>query len=187
MNAQGVSTVARLEPPTLEQLTPEQKEIYDVVGRGRPKVTGPFSVLLRNAPLARAANDMTLALRENGKLGPRLFELIVLMVVRHWGAHYAWAVHEQPGIKAGLPADAVEAIRVGRKAVFKQADEQVIYDAVGELLATKTMSQANYDKLIKQFGVDLTIEIVAVAGFYGTISTVINVFEVPTPTGGKAF
>jgi hypothetical protein len=49
------------------------------------------------------------------------------------------------------------------------------------------MSQTNYDKLIKQFGVDLTIEIVAVAGFYGTISTVINVFEVPTPTGEKAF
>ena len=62
---------------------------------GRPKlVQGPFGVFLHNPELAQAANAMTLALREHAKLPKRLFELIVLIVVRHWGAQYAWAVHE---------------------------------------------------------------------------------------------
>ena len=52
----------------MEELTPEQKDLYDVVGRGRAQVAGPFGVWLRNPPLADAANRVTLALRENGKL-----------------------------------------------------------------------------------------------------------------------
>ena len=85
----------------MEELTPEQKELYDVVGRGRAQVAGPFGVWLRNPPLADAANRVTLALRENGKLDKRLFELIVLTAARAWGASYAWVAHEKPAIKAG--------------------------------------------------------------------------------------
>ena len=34
---------------------------------------------------------------------------------------------------------------------------------------------------------DLTIEIVSVAGFYGMIATVLKGFDVPTPNGEKPF
>ena len=76
--------MARLEPLKMEELTPEQKELYDVVGRGRAQVAGPFGVWLHNPPLADACNRVTLALRENGKLDKRLFELIVLAAARAW-------------------------------------------------------------------------------------------------------
>ena len=99
--------MARLEPLKMEALTPEQKELYDVVGRGRAQVAGPFGVWLRNPPLADAANRVTLALRENGKLDKRLFELIVLTAARAWGASYAWVAHEKPAIKAGLAPELV--------------------------------------------------------------------------------
>lgn len=179
--------MARYEPPKLEELTPEQKEIYEVVGRGRPKVQGPFSVFLHNPELAQAANAMTLALREHAKLPKRLFELIVLIVVRHWGAQYAWAVHEGPGLKEGLSSDVIEALRQQRKPDFKQADERAIYEAVVELIETKSLSQANYERLIKDFGLGLTIEIISVTGQYGMVATVLKGFEVPTPNGEKPF
>ena len=56
-----------------------------------------------------------------------------------------------------------------------------------ELLETRSLSQPSYDRLIKEFGVDLTIEIVSVAGFYGMIATVLKGFDVPTPNGEKPF
>ena len=179
--------MARLEALKLEELTPEQKELYDVVGRGRAQVAGPFGVWLRNPPLADACNRVTLALRENGKLPKRLFELIVLAAARTWGASYAWVAHEQPALKAGLAPEIVEALRHQRKPDFKNADERVIYDALTELLETRSLGPANYDRLIKEFGTDLAIEIVSVAGFYGMIATVLKSFDVPTPNGEKPF
>ena len=54
-------------------------------------------------------------------------------------------------------------------------------------METRSLSQPGYDRLIKEFGVDLTIEIVSVAGFYGMIATVLKGFDVPTPNGEKPF
>jgi 4-carboxymuconolactone decarboxylase len=179
--------LARLEPLSLEELTPEQKALYDVVGRGRPRVTGPFGVWLRIPPIADAANRLTLALRDNARLDKRLFELVVLMVVRHWGAQYAWAVHEQPALKAGLTSETIEALRARQMPDFKQADERAVYGAVAELLTTRSLSQGNYDRLIETFGLDLTIEIISVAGMYGMVSTVLKGFDIPTANGEKPF
>ena len=179
--------MARLEALKLEELTQEQRELYVVVGRGRAQVAGPFGVWLRNPPLADACNRVTLALRENGKLPKRLFELIVLAAARTWGASYAWVAHEAPALKAGLAPEIVEALRQQRAPDFKNNDERIIYDALTELLTTRSLGQTNYDKLIKEFGIDLAIEIVSVAGFYGMIATVLKGFDVPTPNGEKPF
>ena len=72
--------------------------------------------LLRNPPLADAADKLVLALRENGKLDKRLYELIVLVVVRHWSAQYAWAAHEAVAAAAGMSPDTIEAIRAPAQA-----------------------------------------------------------------------
>jgi 4-carboxymuconolactone decarboxylase len=133
----------------MEELTPEQKELYEVVGRGRAQVAGPFGVWLRNPPLADAANRVTLALRENGKLDKRLFELIVLTAARAWGASYAWVAHEKPALKAGLAPEIIEALRLERKPTSRTATSVSSYDALTELLETRSLSQPGYDRLIK--------------------------------------
>lgn len=177
--------MARLDPIPFENLTPEQKTIHAELGRTRKRVGGPFAIWLRIPNLARTANDLTLALRENGKLEKRLFELIVLIVIRHWSAQYAWSAHEPNAAAAGLSPDVIAAIRERRKPEFKQADERMIYEAVSELLDSKELSAATYDRLLKQFGLDLTVEAISVAGFYGMVATVLKGFDVPTPTGER--
>jgi 4-carboxymuconolactone decarboxylase len=179
--------VARLDPLPMEQLTPEQRVLHAELGRTRRRVSGPFAIWLRNPPLADAANKLVLALRENAKLEKRLYELIVLVVVRHWSAQYAWTSHVGAAATAGLTTDVIEAIRHQRKPDLKKDDERVVYDVVVELLERKPMSQANYDRLVKQFGLDLAIEIVTVAGLYSMVATVLNGFDVPTPNGEQPF
>ena len=49
------------------------------------------------------------------------------------------------------------------------------------------MARLVYQALLKTFGLDMTIEIISVAGIYSMIATVINAFEVPTPHGEKPF
>jgi alkylhydroperoxidase family enzyme len=176
--------VARLDPLPVAQLSPVQKALHDSIIGNRKQLSGPFGVWLRNPPLCDAADRVVKALRENGKLEKRLYELIVLTVVRHWSARYAWAAHEAPALASGLSAETVEALRTQRKPDLKKEDEKVLYEAVSELLERKPLSQANYDRMIKQFGLDLTIDIVSIAGLYGMVSTVLNAFDVP-PSSGK--
>jgi 4-carboxymuconolactone decarboxylase len=179
--------VARLDPVPFEQLSPEQKALHAELLKTRKRVSGPFGVWLRNLPLADAANKVVLALRENGKLEKRLYELIVLTVARHWSAQYAWASHEDNARATGLSNDVIEAIRARKRLAFAKADEALTYEAVTELLAGKVLSPATYERLLEQFGLDTTIELISIAGLYSMVSTVLNGFDVPTPNGERPF
>jgi 4-carboxymuconolactone decarboxylase len=180
--------VARLDPIPFEKLSPEQQKIHAELGKTRKgRVGGPFAIWLRIPNVAYTANEFTHALREKGLLEKRQFELIVLTVVRHWSARYAWAAHEPNALAAGLSPDVIAAIRERRRPDFKNPDERLIYDAVRELLDTMELSPATYDRLLKEFGVERTIEAISVTGFYGMVSTVLKGFDVPTPNGEKPF
>lgn len=179
--------MARLDPIEFDDLTPEQKTVHAKLASTRKRVGGPFAIWLRIPNLAHTANELTFALRENGLLEKRLFELIVLTVVRHWSARYAWAAHEPHAIAAGLSPDVIAAIREQRKPDFKKSDERLIHEAVIELLDTKELGAATYDRLLKQFGLEKTIEAISVAGFYGMVSTMLKGFDVPTPNGERPF
>src|SRR6201999_2247597 len=109
--------MARFDAVNADQLTPEDKTLYEAVRAGRPKLVGPFSVLMHNPPLASAINQVVDAIRRDGKLDKRLYELIVLITARHAGAAYAWAVHDPLGRKAGLSGDLVEAIQAKKKPI----------------------------------------------------------------------
>ena len=82
--------MARVEDLKLESLTPEQKAIHDrIAGTRGGTVRGPFAIWLRNPKIADAADRFGTTLR-NGDLDQRLFELMVLIVARHWSAQYEW-------------------------------------------------------------------------------------------------
>jgi 4-carboxymuconolactone decarboxylase len=179
--------VARLEPPKMEELTEEQKAIYAAITRSRPRVSGPFGVWLRIPPIADAANKLVNSIRDTGKIDKRLYEFIVMIVAAHWTASYAWAAHEQTAKDVGIAPDVIEAIRTGKKPNFTKQDEAIIYDAVTSLLRNRKLGDDTYQALLKMFGLDMTIEIISVAGIYSMIATVINGFEVPTPNGEKPF
>jgi 4-carboxymuconolactone decarboxylase len=179
--------VARFESVKVDQLSPEHKTLYELVRAGRPKLVGPFSVLMHNPPLADVVNQVVDAIRKDGKLDKRLYELIVLITVRHASAAYAWAVHEPLARKAGVSGDVIDAIHEKRKPSFAKADEKAIHDAVTELLHTNKISDDAYQALIQQFGLPETIEIVACVGLYCMVGSVINAFEVPTPNGERPF
>jgi 4-carboxymuconolactone decarboxylase len=86
--------VARLDPIPFDNLTPEQKAVHAKLLSTRKQVTGPFAIWLHTPNVAHTADEFMNSLRWDGKLDKRLYELIVLIVTRHWSARYAWAQHE---------------------------------------------------------------------------------------------
>jgi 4-carboxymuconolactone decarboxylase len=96
---------------------------------------------------------------------------------------YAWSVHEPLALKEGLTQETIDAIRARRRPDFKRDDERLIYDFVTELLATKTVSSATFERAKAAFGLEAVIEAVTCAGFYGMIGFVLNTFEIPPQPG----
>ena len=178
--------MSRLGPIRLEELTPDQKRLYDEIMRTRANgLSGPFGVWLRNPSVAEPAEQLQNAFRLHSKLDKRVAELLVLLVARDWTAQYAWYLHEILALKAGLNADTVAAIRERRRPGALKDDEKVIYDVVTELQTTKTVSAATYDRALQVLGPEILIEVVSAVGFYAMVCMTLNVFDVPTPPNAK--
>jgi 4-carboxymuconolactone decarboxylase len=178
--------VSRLPPLDPSELTPFQKKLHDEIAGARSgSVGGPFAVWLRRPEIAARANEFGNALRLDGKLDKRLFELTVLVIARHWSAQYEWFVHEDAARKVGVDEAIIEAIRHGRTPPFTSDNEQVVYDFVRELCETRTVSEPTYERATAALGTDLVIELVTVIGFYTIAAMVINVFDAPVPNGAR--
>jgi 4-carboxymuconolactone decarboxylase len=178
--------MSRLPVLQLQDLTAEQKRIYDEIARVRNGVVrGPFPIWLRNPELADRANQLGNVLRMQGKLEKRLFELMVLVVARHWSAQYEWFSHAKSALSAGLSPEIVEAIQNNRRPESLCKDEQLVYEIISEIVDTRTLSQASYDRALAALGLDLLIELITAAGFYTMIAMVLNAFDAPVPSGER--
>jgi 4-carboxymuconolactone decarboxylase len=177
---------SRVPEIQLDELTAEQQRVYDeIAGPRKGVVRGPFAIWIRLPEIADRANQFGNTIRLHGKLEKRLFELMVLIIARHWSAQYEWYAHEGAALKAGLSPDVVNAVRSRRKPDFSREDERLIYDIITELNETKTLSQPTYDRAVDALGLDLMIELITGAGFYTTAAMMINAFNAPVPGGER--
>ena len=77
----------RIPLPPVEELNPEQRQVYDAVVAGpRGVVRGPMRAALHNAELADKWQQLGELLRYRTSLPPRLSELAILVTARHWTA-----------------------------------------------------------------------------------------------------
>ena len=177
--------MARVEDLKPETLTPEQKAIHDrIAGSRGGTVRGPFAIWLRQPAIADAADRLGTTLR-NGDLDLRLFELMVLLVARHWSAQYEWFAHERHAREVGLPEPVIEAIRHRRKPELERDDERLLYELVTEMNETRTLSQPTYDRAVAMLGLDHVIELITSLGFYTMVAIMLNGFDAPVPGGER--
>lgn len=177
--------MARIGEVKREDLSPRQQQLHDEFLRSRPRntLTGPFAVLIHTPEIAEPTDRLVNYYRADPKLGRRLIELIILLMVREASAQYAWSVHEPHALEHGLTQDTIDAIRARKRPDFKRDDESLMYDFITELTATKTVSTATFERAMAAFGLAGVIEAVTCAGLYGMIGFVLNVFDIPPQPG----
>ena len=107
------------------------------------------------------------------------------MVARHWSAQYEWFVHEKDALAAGVSREVIDAVRRHATPDFAKADEKLVHDIVSELHATRTISQASYDRAVAALGLDMLIELITTVGFYTTAAMMINAFDAPVPGNAR--
>ena len=174
----------RISPIDPERLDAAQRAVHDAIASGpRKGVRGPLAVWLHRPQLADRAQALGRYCRYDSSLPPRLSELAIMLMGRHWLAEYEWAAHKPFALEAGLSPDVLDAIRDGREPVFARRDEALVHAFMQQLHARRAIDDALYADLEREIGRDGLVDLVGVAGYYTLISMTIKVFDVPPPAG----
>jgi 4-carboxymuconolactone decarboxylase len=173
--------MARIPFPTPDQLTPEQRRVYDAVVRTRGKLHGPLRAALHNPELADKWQQLGELLRFRTSLAPRLSELAILVTARHFDCQFEWYAHEPPALSGGLTPEVLDAIRHDRRPEFANQDEALIYDYSRELQETHFVSEATYQAVLIHFGIPSIVELTALLGYYAMVAMTLNAHEIPLP------
>lgn len=172
----------RLPAPDPATYTPRQQEIHDAITRGpRGAVRGPLAVWLHRPELAAKAQELGRYCRYETSLAPRLSELAILTMARHWGAEFEWYAHASEALKAGLSPEVIEAVRTGAAPPYADEIERVVHGVAQSILNDKGLSDAAYAEAEAVLGTDGLVDLVGVLGYYTLISMTLNVFRVSPP------
>jgi alkylhydroperoxidase family enzyme len=112
----------------------------------------------------------------HGLLEPRLRELMILRTCARCRAEYEWGVHATFfGGSVGLtPAEIEATVCADAADPLWSAPERSVISLADELFATAGVSDATYAELEPHFTPPQILELVITAGWYQTISFVIN-------------
>jgi 4-carboxymuconolactone decarboxylase len=176
----------RFSQLTMDQLNDVQKRVAErILKVSSAGLGGPYSILLRSPDLAERYLGMTDYLRFKTSLPLRLNELAILIEARLWDAQYEWWAHYPIALRAGLSQAVADDIRDGRRPAAMTPDEEVVYDLCIELLRDRNLSDATFNRARDMLGEQPTIDLVAVAGFYVMVSSVLIAGRVGIPGGGQ--
>ncbi len=147
------------------------------------RIIGPMNAWLRSPSLAKHAFGLGDYARHGTSHEKRISELVIVMTARHWSARLEWCVHKVEALVAGLDPAIIDAIEDRTRPSFAQADEELVYDLISELLDTRQVSDAVYDRAIALFGEAKLVELIAIFGHYNHVAAVLNTFRVKVPEG----
>ena len=180
------STAPRFSKMAMEQLNDQQKRVAERIMKvSSAGLGGPYSILLRSPVLAERYLGMTDYLRFETSLPHRLNELAILIEARLWDAQYEWWAHYPIAMRAGVAPELAEAIRNGKRPASMKEDEEVVYDVCIELLRNRNLTDATFERAKKVLGEQPTIDLIAVAGFYVMVSSVLIAGRVGIPDGSE--
>ena len=177
-----MTRLPELDPATM---TEDQRRAYDAIASGpRGGVRGPLAVWVLRPALSDRAQTLGRYVRYDSSLSPNLSELAILITARVWGSEYEWRAHKPIALEAGVDPAVVEAIRLGRRPAFENDEERIVWEFATTLNRERRVPDAIYDKAIAVLGLDRTIDLVGVLGYYTLISMTINTFELKHPSPG---
>lgn len=169
----------RLGPPDFDKLTDKQRHAYDLIANGpRGHVRGALAMWLHRPDFAEAAQALGAYSRFSSSLSLRLVEIGVLTLIVAWKAEFAWWGHSEIALKAGLSPEVLEAIRTGKRPPLDSDEDYVTYDLALALGRDRQVSQALHDRAIAVLGIDRTIDMIGVLGYYGIVCMTVVTFDI---------
>ena len=179
--------MSRIPRAKREEMSAEHQQIWDRIHDARSGGGGPYSMLLNVPTLAGHLAETEDYFRLNSALPDTDREIIILTAARELGAHYPWTRHEIRAHKAGIRPEVIEAIRAKGSLEKFTPREKLLAELTLSLLREHGLSDELFGRAERELDRRQLVEAIALVGHYGTISLVVNAFDVKAPEGSKTF
>jgi len=177
----------RFKPLKYDEMTPEQKTMIDHLLAGeRGGAGGPFNVLLRSPEVGDLGAQFGGAMRFRTGLPGNVREVIIIMTGRYWMAQYEWNAHKAAALQNGVSAAIVDAIASGKRPIGMSPEMELAYNLIDELLTTHQVTDATFKAAKDKYGEKGVVDMIALSGWYGLVSMLLNVDRYPLPQGVEA-
>ncbi len=183
-----------LIPP--EQLSPEQRPLYEDMRKGIEKnfqgfqaiaengaLMGPWNPWLRFPKVGGPVWELTKALSSSTALPKPIREVAILVTGAHFRAGYEIYAHVLVAELRGLSDEKIATIVAGQRPGDLTREECVAYDLAHALVSGGVLPAVCYKKAVETFGEQATAELVYLVGLYCMVSVTLNGFDVPVPNG----
>ena len=181
-------------PSNFDTLTPEQQAyVKSILSGPRGDISAPLGVMMVSPGLGDLSQKAMAYARFAGREGfssvpPKLNELAILMVGKHWSANYVWNAHHNYAVQMGLPRPVVDAILAGRRPAQMERDVETVYDFCNEMLATRKVSDATLQRAKSILGGDRgVVDLVGTMALYQLTAMMVTVDQSPLPDGVKPY
>jgi len=178
--------MARLPYVSREDLTAEEREVFDEHERDRGAPPGHIHRVIANAPnLLRRFSAMALELRNHTKLDPRLRELALMTVGRIAGAEYEFVHHWNIALNVGVRREQLEQLAdFERSAVFNEHERAVMRYAA-EVTTDIKVSDRTFDALRAFLDNRRIMELAMSVAFYNAVVRIIVPIGVELEPGAR--
>jgi 4-carboxymuconolactone decarboxylase len=166
-------------PP--EQLTAEQKTVFDNLTAGRGRILGPYKVWIHSPTVASGMEHIGTYLNKRGALSVREVEIGILVIAQHWDANYVRQAHIKAGKVAGLSDEIIDAVLAGRDPKLADAHERAVHRFATALVAGAKLSDAEFAEVETALGRDGIAEVLVLLGYYTSVALAMKVHDVPVP------
>jgi len=178
-----------IHPVTLSRLPPVTPEDLDEEGRRllaeRPPVTpGPGPTHVTNY----SPRDRSLGIPSgvNSPVGPRYFQLAVLIIAREIDQQYEWSSHEPAGLRQGLEQAVIDVVKYNRDVAGLSDKDATLITFGRTLYRDHRVSSELWQKMIGHFGRQHTVQLMMIMGDYFRVGFMMNAIDQHLPAERKA-
>lgn len=178
--------MSRFPPIPDAELNDDQRAMAAVAGHG-----GPYQAFLRAPRLWQALQATRHYLAGESSLPAMVREAVMLAVARHWQSGGGFAAHVPLARAAGLSCAQIDAIGRGEMPGMAGPETCAALAATTRLLQAHALDDQGFEQAKQALGEAGLVELMALIGFFSTISMILNVSEIKgefsCPQAGGAY
>jgi 4-carboxymuconolactone decarboxylase len=174
-------TLSRLPPVTPEDLDDEARRLFNQ-RQGFTPGPGPAHITVY-IPRERSLGIPT---GENSPVGPRLFQLAVLIAAREIDQQYEWSAHEPAGLRQGLEQSVIDVVKYDRPVTGLAEKDAALIEFGRTLLRENKVSSELWADMVRLFGRQHTIDLLGIMGDYLRVGIMLNAVNQQQPPSRPA-
>ena len=177
-----------INPVTLSRLPPVTPEDLDEGGRrllaARTNYTpgpGPTHITVYSP----RELDLGIPSGEKSPVGPRYFQLAVLIAAREIDQQYEWSAHEPAGLRQGLEQSVIDVVKYDRDVAGLSDKDATVISFGRALFRQHQVSSELWQKMVNHFGRQRTVQMMAIMADYFRVGFMMNAVDQHLPPTRK--